>query len=30
VVQVVEPGVVVKSYGGFWDDLKLVGVLVDF
>jgi 3-phosphoshikimate 1-carboxyvinyltransferase len=27
-VQVVEPGVVVKSYGGFWEDLQLVGVVV--
>jgi 3-phosphoshikimate 1-carboxyvinyltransferase len=29
-VQVMEPGVVVKSYGGFWEDLKLVGVVADF
>ena len=26
----IQPGVVVKSYGGFWEDLKLVGVVADF
>jgi len=29
-VQVMEPGVVVKSYGGFWEDLRAVGVVADF